>query len=83
MQNNPARRQFLRTAGAAIATSRFPILGANDRINLGIVGLGGVGRAVAAELASRGHLQAPEPVEGGAPAQRGLLAREHDQTRDR
>jgi predicted dehydrogenase len=31
-------------AGAAIATSRFPILGANDRVNLGIVGLGGRGR---------------------------------------
>jgi predicted dehydrogenase len=28
---------------AAIATSRFPILGANDRVNLGIAGLGGRG----------------------------------------
>jgi predicted dehydrogenase len=37
------RRQFLQTAAAAIATSKFPILGANDRINLGIVGLGGRG----------------------------------------
>src|SRR5688572_11372550 len=47
MQNNvdqpPARRQFVKTAAAAIATARFPILGANDRINLGIVGLGGRG----------------------------------------
>lgn len=37
------RRQFLQTAAAAVATSKFPILGANDRINLGIVGLGGRG----------------------------------------
>lgn len=44
MQPNPPRRQFIKAATAAIATSRFPILGANDRINLGIVGLGGRGR---------------------------------------
>ena len=37
------RRVFLKTAAAAIATAKFPILGANDRINLGIVGLGGRG----------------------------------------
>jgi predicted dehydrogenase len=43
MQTSPARRQFLKSAAAAIATSRFPILGANDRVNLGIVGLGGRG----------------------------------------
>ena len=43
MQSNPARRQFVKTAAAAIATSRFPILGANNRINVGIVGLGGRG----------------------------------------
>ncbi len=38
------RRAFLRTASAAIATTRFPILGANDRVQVGIVGLGGRGR---------------------------------------
>ena len=45
MKTNEARRQFVKTAAAAIATSAFPILGANDRINVGIVGLGGRGRA--------------------------------------
>jgi predicted dehydrogenase len=39
----PARRQFVKAASAAIATAGFPILGANDRINVGIVGLGGRG----------------------------------------
>src|SRR5437867_1690521 len=43
MPDQPARRQFVRGAAAAIATARFPILGANDRINLGQVGLGGRG----------------------------------------
>jgi predicted dehydrogenase len=37
------RRTFLKTATAAIATAAFPILGANDRINVGQVGLGGRG----------------------------------------
>jgi predicted dehydrogenase len=44
MQNHTARRQFVQAAAAAIATARFPILGANDRVNVGIVGLGGRGR---------------------------------------
>src|SRR5690349_5325746 len=43
MELNTGRRQFVKAAAAAIATSRFPILGANDRINVGIVGLGGRG----------------------------------------
>ena len=43
MIQHPGRRQFIGAAAAAIATSRFPILGANDRINIGIVGLGGRG----------------------------------------
>src|SRR5437868_11869101 len=43
MSTKPARRQFVQAATAAIATARFPILGANDRINLGQVGLGGRG----------------------------------------
>ena len=38
-----SRRQFTRFASAAIATAAFPILGANDRVNVGIVGLGGRG----------------------------------------
>ncbi|MGI8412943.1 MAG: Gfo/Idh/MocA family protein [Solirubrobacteraceae bacterium] len=38
------RRQFVKYATAAIATAQFPILGANDRINIGIAGLGGRGR---------------------------------------
>ncbi len=33
----------MQTAAAAIATARYPILGANDRIQVGIVGLGGRG----------------------------------------
>ncbi len=35
----------MKTAAAAVATSQFPILGANDRINVGVVGIGGRGRA--------------------------------------
>ena len=38
------RRQFVKVAAAAIATTQFPILGANDRIRIGQVGLGGRGR---------------------------------------
>src|SRR5690349_12069093 len=36
------RRKFIVSA-AAVATARFPILGANDRINVGQVGIGGRG----------------------------------------
>src|SRR3977135_457543 len=43
MQPQQPRRQFVKAAAAAIATTQFPILGANDRINVGIVGLGGRG----------------------------------------
>ncbi len=39
----PNRRAFLSTAAAAIATQARPILGANDRVNLAVVGLGGRG----------------------------------------
>ena len=39
----PTRRSIV-TGAAAIATAQFPILGANDRINLGQVGIGGRGR---------------------------------------
>lgn len=37
------RRQLIKTVSAAIATAQFPILGANDRVSLGVVGLGGRG----------------------------------------
>lgn len=37
------RRTFLKTGAAAIATQARPILGANDRVNVGVVGLGGRG----------------------------------------
>ena len=38
------RRDFVRVAAsAAIATQAHPILGANDRVNMGVVGLGGRG----------------------------------------
>ena len=37
------RRQIVYGMTAAVATARFPILGANDRISLGVVGLGGRG----------------------------------------
>jgi predicted dehydrogenase len=40
---NPDRRAFLYSAAAAVATQARPILGANDRVNLAVVGLGGRG----------------------------------------
>jgi predicted dehydrogenase len=43
MQTQLARRQFVKTAAAALVGSQLQILGANDRINVGIVGLGGRG----------------------------------------
>ena len=47
------RRDFLKTtavsAGVLAVGSRQQILGANDRINVGIIGVGGMGR---------GHLRA-------------------------
>jgi predicted dehydrogenase len=38
-----SRRRFL-ACSAAVATAKFPILGANDRVNIGVVGLGGRGQ---------------------------------------
>ncbi len=44
--NGMKRRTFLRTAAAfAAATQAHPILGANDRVNLAVVGVGGRGSA--------------------------------------
>jgi len=44
MSFSPSRRDVLHTLGAAaVATQARPILGANDRVNVAIVGLGGRG----------------------------------------
>ncbi len=43
MDSRPSRRRFVQAGAAAIATARFPILGANERIQVGVVGLGGRG----------------------------------------
>jgi predicted dehydrogenase len=39
-----SRRSLFKAASAAIATAQFPIIGANDRVNIGQVGIGGRGR---------------------------------------
>ena len=45
MEHDNNRRTFLRTAAvAAVSQASFPILGANDRANVAIVGIGGRGR---------------------------------------
>lgn len=41
---NPTRRQIYRGAAAAVATRAFPILGANETVNLAVIGVGGRGR---------------------------------------
>jgi hypothetical protein len=41
---HPTRRHAIGAVAAAVATAARPILGANDRVNLAIVGLGGRGR---------------------------------------
>ncbi len=41
---NPTRRALVRGAGIAIATQAFPVLGANDSVNLAVIGTGGRGR---------------------------------------
>ena len=43
MQANESRRKFVKIASAALASAAFPIRGANDRVNVGVVGLGGRG----------------------------------------
>ncbi len=50
-----SRRLILKGAAAAVATRALPILGANDRVNLAVVGTGGRGR---------GHLQYFSDVPG-------------------
>ena len=55
-QSNVSRRSFVKTAvgsGAVLAVSRpahARILGANDRINLGVIGVGGRGRSLLREV---------------------------------
>lgn len=43
MNSNLPRRQFVQGVAAAIATAQFPILGANDRIQVAVVGVGSRG----------------------------------------
>src|SRR5215471_16886732 len=45
MKNSLSRRRVLSTAGAALTASLFPgrIRGANDRVNIGFIGLGAMG----------------------------------------
>ncbi len=38
------RRTFLHAAAAAVVTPALPVLGANDRVNLAVVGIGGRGK---------------------------------------
>ena len=38
------RRSVLKAAGVAVATRAFPVLGANDTVNLAVIGVGGRGR---------------------------------------
>jgi len=69
-ENDPLRRDFLKTAGAAglvlnAAASAFGksatkssagrVIGANDRINVGVIGYGGRGEYVAEQFARYGQ----------------------------
>ena len=40
----PTRRKIVQAAGVAIASRAFPVLGANDSVNLAVIGTGGRGR---------------------------------------
>ncbi len=51
----PHRRLILKGAAATLATRALPVLGANDRVNLAVIGTGGRGR---------GHLQYFSEVPG-------------------
>ena len=63
------RRTFLKTAGAAvIATPAFPVLGANDRINLAVVGIGGRGRDHINEFAKQPSAASPPSATSIRPA---------------
>ena len=41
--SQPSRRNMIAGVAAAIATAQRPILGANDRITMAVVGVGGRG----------------------------------------
>ncbi len=41
---SPSRRRILQGAAAVVATRAFPVLGANDTVNLAVIGAGGRGR---------------------------------------
>ena len=56
MEQHKTRRAFFQVA-AAIGTTRFPILGANDRINLTVIGIGGRGRDHVNEFATLSDCQ--------------------------
>ncbi len=66
-ENDPHRREFLKTAGMAglalnaasafgksAAKSSGRVIGANDRINVGVIGYGGRGEYVAGQFARYG-----------------------------
>ena len=54
LMENQNRRSFLYTTTAAVLAGRaLPVLGANDRINVAIVGIGGRGRDHVAELSKQ------------------------------
>ena len=60
---NPSRRSFLATAAAGSvapmsAASASRVLGANDRIRLGLIGCGGMGRGDLADMLRAGKTQA-------------------------
>ena len=70
----PSRRQFLGTAAASVAATSLAgrpaalaavpnrVIGANDRINLGFIGVGGRGRGHLRELYQRSQQQADVQV---------------------
>ena len=41
---SPSRRRILKAAGFAVATRALPVVGANDIVNLAVIGVGGRGR---------------------------------------
>ena len=45
------RRYFLGTAAAGVAFSRMRAVAANDKVNVGMIGVGGRGRALTGEFA--------------------------------
>ena len=58
-QQSPGRREFLKTAGAALTASLFPgsIRGANDKVNVAFIGVGRMGSELARGRGRRVRLQ--------------------------